>query len=154
MRLELGSPVHCTDGRYGVLADIVIDPIRQRVTHLAVEPTHRHDLARLVPIAGARPPSTSGEAGVQLDDTRDELDKLELLQKSAYLRLGETPVEDPDWDVGIENILALPYYQSFTPGGLGTGLQPLLYDEHITDVYDRVPKDQIEVRRASGVISS
>jgi hypothetical protein len=31
------------------------------------------------------------------------------VQEFAYLRLGEFPLDDPDWDVGIEDVLGLPY---------------------------------------------
>jgi sporulation protein YlmC with PRC-barrel domain len=153
MRLELGSAVHCADGTYGELADVVIDPIRRRLTHLVVQPHHRHDLARLVPVDRAQPLAPS-DAGISLDYTIGELDQLEPLQQSAYLRLGEAPVEDPDWEIGIENVLALPYYGSFTPGAVGMGMPTVGFDGHVTEIYDRVPKDRIEVRRASAVISA
>jgi hypothetical protein len=94
------------------------------------------------------------DAEILLDYTVAEVSGLEPLQKSAYLRLGEVPVEDPDWEVGIEDMLAWPYFGSFASGGLGTGLEPLGLDEYVTEIYDRVPKDKIEVRRASAVISS
>jgi hypothetical protein len=48
----------------------------------------------------------------------------------------------------------LPYYETLMPGGLGTTMAPISLDEHVTDVYDRVPKDTIEIRRASDVHSS
>jgi len=157
MRLELGSAVHCADGAYGELADVVIDPIRRRVTHLVVQPHHRHDLARLVAIARAHP-LAPGSAALSLDLTIAEIDQLEPLQKSAYLRVGELPIEDPDWEVGIENILALPYYGGLNPGGVGleapSGVGPVAFDDHVTALYDRLPKDRIEVRRTSPVISS
>ena len=153
MRLDLDSAVYCADGQYGVLSDVVIDPTTRRVTHLVVQPHHRHDLARLVPVdrAQARPAS---DPGISLDYTISEISDLDPVQRSAYLRLGEFPVEDPDWDVGIENLLAMPYYQSLAPSGLGTTIQPISYDQHVTEFYDRVPKDKIEIRRASAVISS
>src|SRR6478672_6727055 len=50
VRLELGSPVNCTDGPFGELADIVIDPTKRRVTHLVVAPDGDHGKAKLVPI--------------------------------------------------------------------------------------------------------
>lgn len=154
MRLDLGSPVHCSDGEYGELADIVVDPIKKRVTHVVVQPEHRHDLARLVPIERAHAMGHE-ESAIRLDYTVEEVNKLEPLQRSAYLRVGETPVEDPDHQVGIENMLALPYYESLTPGGgLGTTMPAMAYDDHMTEIYDRVPKDTIEIRRASAVISS
>jgi sporulation protein YlmC with PRC-barrel domain len=151
MRLDLGSPVHCTNGVYGELADVVIDPSKRQVTHLVVQPEHRHDLARLIPVdrASARP-----EGGILLSFTLAETEKLDPVQKSAYLRIGEAPVEDPDWEVGIESALALPYYESLTPGGFGTGMPPVAYDDHVPEVYDRVPKDKIEIRRSSPVFSA
>ncbi|MGA2014648.1 MAG: hypothetical protein ABSH51_29535, partial [Solirubrobacteraceae bacterium] len=93
-------------------------------------------------------------SGLVLDCGRAELEQLELVQRSAFLRLGEAPVEDPDWQVGIEDILALPYYQSLAPGAVGPGAPPIGFDDRVTEVYDRVPKDKIEVRRASYVLSS
>ena len=49
-RLQLGGPVRCADGPFGDLADVVMDPIRKRVTHLVVEPKGSPGLARLVPV--------------------------------------------------------------------------------------------------------
>ena len=152
MRLQLGSVVHCTDGVYGELSDVVIDPLKRRVTHLVVQPHHRHDLARLVPVDRAHA-ATPSDAEILLDYTAAEIGGLEPLEKSAYLRLGQAPVEDPDWDVGIESMLALPYFGSFASGSLGTGMMPVGLDEYVAETYDRVPKDRIEVRRASAVIS-
>jgi sporulation protein YlmC with PRC-barrel domain len=153
MRLDLGSPVHCSDGVYGELADVVIDPIKRQVTHLVIQPEHRHDLAKLIAIDKAGPaPDVQGQ--ILLDCTIAETEQLEPVQKSAYLRIGEAPVEDPDWQVGIESSLALPYFESMTPGGFGTGVPPLAYDDHVPEVYDRVPKDKIEIRRSSPVYSS
>lgn len=37
MRLELGGRVDCSDGTFGELADVVIDPTTKRVTHLVVK---------------------------------------------------------------------------------------------------------------------
>ena len=50
MRLDLGKPVHCSDGEFGELADVVIDPTKKRVTHLVVRPHDPDDVTRLVPI--------------------------------------------------------------------------------------------------------
>ncbi len=153
MRLELGRPVNCSDGEFGELADVVIDPISRRVTHLVVAPRHDHHEARLVPITHVRRGDDAG-APLVLALTIAELEALERIQKSAFLRLGDTPVEDPDWEIGIQDILALPYYQSLAPGGVGPGVPPLGFDDRITEVYDRIPKDKIEVRRASAVLSA
>ena len=55
MRLELGTSVRCTDDTFGELADVVIDPISKRLTHLVVRPRHEDGLARLVPSIWQRP---------------------------------------------------------------------------------------------------
>ena len=151
MRLELGSPVHCADDEFGELADIVIDPSTRRVTHLVVQPHDRHDLARLVPVAQVHTETTS-DAAILLDCTVAELSALEPIQKAAYLRLNAFPVEDPDWDVGIEEMFALPYYQGVD--GMGVGVPAIDLDSHVVLSYDRVPKGEVEIRRASAVTSS
>jgi sporulation protein YlmC with PRC-barrel domain len=152
VRLDLGSPVRCSDGAFGELADIVIDPSSRRVTHLVVQPHERHDLARLVPVDLAS--AQDGTDGIALERTVAEIDALEPLVKSAYLRLGEFPVADPDWEIGIEEMYALPYYGSLAPGGVGGGMGPTDFDPHVTVSYDRIPKDKVEIRRASAVTSS
>jgi sporulation protein YlmC with PRC-barrel domain len=148
MRLEIGNRVHCADGMYGALADIVIDPLEKRVTHLVVKPERGVGEARLVPIGLAK--SRDGEQHeIELDCTLDNAEGFESVREAAYLRLGESPAEDPDWEVGVEDVLALPYY---------TGLDADLYPEElasgVTMYYDRVPKGEVEVRRASAVISA
>ena len=55
MRLELGRPVNCTDGPFGKLADVVIDPTKRRVMYLVVEPHDDHGKARHVAITLAKP---------------------------------------------------------------------------------------------------
>jgi sporulation protein YlmC with PRC-barrel domain len=148
VKLELGSPVRCTDGPFGELADVVIDPTARRVTHLVVAPHHQHGLARLVPIDLAAP-ANNGHAAVSLRCTREHARQLPAVQEFAYLRLGEFPANDPDWDVGIENVLALPYY-----GEAGFGEPAIDYDPNVSMTYDRVPKGEVEIRRASEVMSA
>jgi sporulation protein YlmC with PRC-barrel domain len=148
MRLEIGNRVHCTDGGYGELADIVIDPLEKRVTHLVVQPEQGMGGARLVPIQLAK--SRDDEQHViELECTLDKAQGFESVREIAYLRLGESPAEDPDWEVGVEDVLAMPYYA-------GLDVDPSLggLDSDVTMYYDRVPKGEVEVRRASAVISA
>jgi sporulation protein YlmC with PRC-barrel domain len=153
MRLELGNPVRCSDGAAGELADVVIDPATRRVTHLVVQPHDRRDQARLVPIEWARPDSPSDNA-IELDCTLAKLDELERIHEAKYLRLGDFPVDDPEWDVGIEEIAVLPSYGGFAPGGIDAGVGPTDYDPHMVAGYDRIPKGEAEIRRGSAVTSS
>ena len=151
MRLELGNRVRCTDGAYGELADIVIDPLERRVTHLVVQSEHGVGEARLVPIQLAKGRDDERRE-IELECTLGDAQGFETVNEAAYIRLGESPAEDPDWDVGVEHVLAMPYYSR-----LGADPYPGAYPGEIpSDVsiyYDRVPKGEVEVRRASVVIS-
>lgn len=149
MRLEMGVRVVCTDGPVGELADVVVDPVSRRVTHLVVAPQGDAAAARLVPVASARAGGSGDE--VALDMTRAQVRDLDEVREFTFLRLGETPVEDPDWDVGIENALGMPYYPSYDPFSPAAGAEVAL-DAAVT--YDRIPKGSVEIRRASDVVSS
>jgi sporulation protein YlmC with PRC-barrel domain len=147
VRLDLGTQVRCTDGVFGEVADVVVDPRTQRLTHVVVRPRHRPEDARLVPIDRVQP---GAAAEVRLSATIREITQLEALRESAYLRVGEFPARDPDWDVGIEETFALPYYSS--PDGFA--LPPLDTDDHVVVHYDRVPKGDVEIERASRVMTT
>lgn len=145
MRLVLGHAVHCTDAKFGELADVVIDPVSGRVTHLVVQPHGRHDSARLVPIERA---SAAGD-GVALDGSIADIEALDTVHESAYLRVGEFPVSDPDWDIGTEDVLALPLYQEMDGMGIVSDPNP-----NVMVNYDRIPKHEVEIRRSSAVMSA
>jgi sporulation protein YlmC with PRC-barrel domain len=144
MRLELGKSIVCTDGAAGELADVVIDPVKRRVTHLVVQPHDKLGPARLVPVELA----DGGGHEISLRCTRAEVDGFATVRESAYLRTGELPHDDPDWDIGVEDVLAMPYYT--TPD---VGVYPA-FDEPYMMTYDRVPKGEAEIRRSSAVVSA
>lgn len=146
MRLELDKPVLCEEREVGKLADLVVDPVAKRVTHLVVKPEHGHGTSHLVPIELVEPTEQVG--GVVLKCSKAELDALPPVEEFAYLRLGEVKTGDDEWDVGVSDVLALPYYDS-------TGLAgPVEAVSDMGVVYDRVPKGEIELRRSSRVLAS
>jgi uncharacterized protein YrrD len=145
MRLELGEPVRCTDDAIGKLADVVIDPAGRRVTHLVVQPRHGYGLARLVPVKLVK----GGDREISLGCTVEEMCRLPTTQQFAYLQAGDAPADDPDWDVGIEDVLPEPHYET-----TGFGEYPAAYDPNVEVTYDRVPKGEVEVRRSSAVTSA
>ena len=147
MRLEIGNRVRCSDGWYGELADVVIDPLEKRVTHLVVLPEQTVG-SRLVPIQLAKS-RDDRQREIELGCTLDETQKFESVREAAYIRLGESPALDPDWDIGVMEVLASPYYTS-----LGLEPYPAQLDSHVTMSYDRVPKGEVELRRTSAVISA
>jgi sporulation protein YlmC with PRC-barrel domain len=148
VRLDLGCPVRCTDDAFGELADVVIDPTTRRVTHLVVQPSGIGAPARLVPVERAR--GGDDEGTIVLDGSVAEIGRLEQVREAAYIRLGEFPVADPEWEVGVQEMLAQPYYQSIDT----VGAAPIAYDDHVMWKYDRIPKGDVEIRRASPVTSA
>jgi hypothetical protein len=133
------------DAQFGELADVVIDPTTRCVTHLVVRPHTRPDDARIVPVDWATSEGTG--PAIRLSATVAEVERLDPLHETAYLRLGEFPVDNPDWDVGVEDMLGLPYLQ-------GIEAQPVEADPHVVVGYDRIPKGDVEIRRASAVTAA
>jgi sporulation protein YlmC with PRC-barrel domain len=148
MRLQLGSLVHCGDGTFGELADLVIEPIKKRVTHLVVEPHRKHRLARLAPVELVTPTHDSS-AEIWLACTLEEAIRLPLVQEFGYLRMYEPPVSDPDFDVGVQDVLAMPVGTTF---GFDTSLGT--YDPHMSFTYHEIPKGDVEIRHSSDVTTS
>jgi sporulation protein YlmC with PRC-barrel domain len=147
MRLELGTSVRCTDELFGELADVVIDPIATQVTHLVVQPKHGDGVARLVPIGLVE--NDKGESKeIRLRCSAEEVRQLEHVQEYAFLRLGQSPTSDPDWDVGVQDVLAMPYYE----GSAVVGYAGELEEAGVS--YDRVPKGEVEIRRSSTVAAT
>src|SRR3954453_1633002 len=135
MRLELDRPVLCEEKEVGKLADLVVDPVAKRVTHLVLKPEHGAGTSHLVPIELVE--SREHVGGISLKCSRSELDALPPVEEFQYLRLGDVATNDPAWDVGVSDVLALPYYDS-------TGLTgPVDAGGDRGVVYDRVPKGEV-----------
>ncbi len=95
-----------------------------------------------------------GANGVRLDRTVAEINALEPVHRSEYLRLDQRPAEDPGATVGIEETIGMPLYGSLGPNGLDAGMEPIQFDPHVTVSYDRIPEGTVEIRGASAVTSS
>jgi sporulation protein YlmC with PRC-barrel domain len=147
MRLELGRSVQLADGAKQELVDVVIDSGSKRVTHLVVQPHDHGEDARLVPVGLAE--ERDGGAKLTLGVTAKDLEGFDLVHEFEILHAGERPQEDPKWDVGVEDIVVTPTYAPTAFGEYGGAL-----DSDVTISYDRVPRGEIELRRASSVYSS
>jgi sporulation protein YlmC with PRC-barrel domain len=144
MRLELGSRVECTDESFGNLVDVVIDPTSRRVTHLVVEREGDPWLSRLVPVELVSH-AGSARGTLALRATVEDVKSLPPVREVGYPRFDRLALDDPDWDIGVEEVLALPYYPSYD-------LEPTPPD--FAGRYDRIPKGEVEIRRASAVRSA
>ena len=146
-RLELGTTVHCTDGELGELADVVIAPHSMTVVDLVVRPHHAGGPARLVPIETAE--GSTWSERVQLTCSKEEAKQFPAIQEAAALRMGEFPAGDSEWDVGVQDAMAVPTASSMDMNPTLGGMDPLM---EVT--YDRIPKGKIELRHKSAVVSS
>jgi sporulation protein YlmC with PRC-barrel domain len=72
-QFRIGARASCTDGHCGEVSRLIIDPATDTVTHLAIQPGHRPEAARLVPVHLAK--VTDGE--IRLRCTLAEFGKLD-----------------------------------------------------------------------------
>jgi sporulation protein YlmC with PRC-barrel domain len=151
MRLILDCAVTCTDGPFGELSDVIIDPGTLRITHLVVQPPEHHHLARLLPISRAQG-GKRDDAGVVLDCTIAEINELPPIHESDFVRVIDGPPDAGDADIGIETASALPPMEALGPGAMGS--EAIEIDPYMTVAFDRVPKGTVEIRRRSSVTSS
>src|SRR6476646_358986 len=142
VRLNLGRAIGCSDGPFGELADVVIDPVKRTVTHLVVKPHHHPGLARLIPVDLVD--TDAGDEQITLRCTGEEAAACTTVGESGTLSMDGLSRSDPDWDIGIQDVLAVP---SYSPSELGAA--PMGFDAPIEVMYDRVPKGEVEIRRDS-----
>ncbi len=133
-QFTIGAEASCTDGPCGDVSRVVVDPVARAVTHLVVEPKHRHGLGRLVPLD-----LVDGVAGeIRLRCTLAEFNKLDLGEETQFL-----PGTGGWGAYGPGQVLAWPYYNL---GGTGMGGGAV---SQIT--YDAVPLGEVTVRRGEHV---
>ena len=72
-QFTIGARASCTDGHCGEVRRLIIDPATETVTHLVIQPGHRQQAGRLVPVHLVE--TTDGE--IRLRCTRAEFDKLD-----------------------------------------------------------------------------
>ena len=130
----IGAGASCTDGACGEVTCVVVDPLARAVTHLVVEPKHRHGAARLVPLDLVD--ATTGE--IRLRCSLAEFEELDPAEETQFLP--GTPGY-PGYDP--EQVLYMPYY------GMGMGMAGAYAP--VTVTYDAVPLDEVEVRRGEHV---
>ena len=72
-QFTIGARASCTDGHCGQVRRLIIDPASETVTHLVIQPGHRQEAGRLVPVHLVE--TTDGE--IRLRCTRAEFDELD-----------------------------------------------------------------------------
>jgi hypothetical protein len=112
VQFTIGAEATCSDGTRGKVTRVIVDPIAEAVTHLAVEPDHREGLSRLVPLSLVD--ATSGQ--IRLGCTKAEFDKLEPAEETRFI-----PGTSGYAAYGPGEIGYWPYYGLGGGAGLGAG---------------------------------
>jgi hypothetical protein len=145
MRIVLGAPVRCGVDIVGDAADVLLDPARRRLTHVAVQTPDK--VVRLVPAELVA--RSDARRDLTLTCTKDELLALEPIGHFAFVHFSEPPTPDPGSDIGVENMFAVPYYE---PTALGDYVGD--FEAGVGVTYDEIPKGEAELRRASPVCTA
>lgn len=139
--LRIGAEVSCSDGYCGKVTRLVVDPAARTVTHLVIEPKHRQNLGRLVPVDLV----DTTTAHIRLRCTIAEFDRLDpaeetdLVGGAGYGMPGSAPNYASAYGVGVGH----PGYQVGV--GMGRGEPTPIV------VNDVVPMGETDVRRGDQV---
>jgi sporulation protein YlmC with PRC-barrel domain len=146
----IGADASCTDGAYGEVTRVVVDPVARTVTHLVVEPKHEHKQGRLVPVDLV----DTVAGGIRMRCTRAELEKLDPAEETEFRAGSGHP---GDLGYGSEQVLSWRYYGLTTGAGTGdgTGLDssagPGRGHAMRAVTYDSVPLGEVEVHHGDRV---
>ena len=80
-QFTIGAEASCSDGAAGKVTRVIVDPVAEKVTHLVVEPEHRRDSGRLVPLDLVD--AAAGE--IRLRCTRAEFEKLGPAEERRFI---------------------------------------------------------------------
>jgi sporulation protein YlmC with PRC-barrel domain len=119
----IGATASCSDGPCGEVSRMIVDPASRTVTHLVIEPKHRRDNGRLVPLDLVD--TTAGH--IRLRCTLAEFDELD-------------PAEEVEL---VEGISGLGVGGMAAPAGIPEAVQAV--------VEDVVPLGETEVGRGEHV---
>jgi hypothetical protein len=137
----IGAKASCSDGVCGEVSRLIMDPVALTVTHLVIEPKHRRDSGRLVPVHLVD--TTTGQ--IRLRCTTAEFDKLDPAEEVDQ-------VEGLDYGGGFGQAEAVQGYGGM--GGIGaTGMGIGMGVGHSTPVVlqDVVPLGEVDVQRGESV---
>jgi len=141
MKLRLGQPVHSSDRLFGELADIVVDPVQRKVTHVVIEPHDNHSQARLVPIWLV---TCDGDVlHVALGDAF--IRQLQRVAFDDFVAVDDGAIEvGGAWDIAAQDVIAPSYVRA----------DDLLANDLELVPADRIPKGECDIRRRSEVTTA
>ena len=152
-QFTIGAEVSCSDGACGEVTRVIVDPVAEAVTHLAVGPKHGRDPGRLVPLSLID--ATAGQ--VRLRCTRAEFGKLDPAEETRFI-----PATSVYAGYGRGQVSYWPYYglgagglgMGGGAGGLGLGSMGLGLNGGSpaqTVTYDSIPPGEVDIHRGDHV---
>ncbi len=133
----IGADASCTDGACGQVSRIIVNPVTREVTHVAVDPKHRHGPGRLVPVDLVD--ATTGQ--IRLRCTLAEFQTLRPAQETESV---------PDLDpTGHDNApKKVKWVVVGTPeSGLAVFARPREPEAPQQVTVDSVPSGEVDIRR-------
>ncbi|NNF64144.1 MAG: hypothetical protein HKN07_07770 [Acidimicrobiia bacterium] len=137
MILRRGADVATTDGPFGTLADVVVDPIADQLTHLVVTPSGELQLDRLVPLWL----TNETDDGIRIELDNQHVKQLQRSLSDDFVR-SPTPPEVMEHDVRFRTVLYHPYF-----------VDPE-HESRWADSCQGVPIKEFDVKCGSDVVSS
>ena len=143
-QFTIGTEASGSDGAVGTLIRVIVDPTVEEVTHLVIEPEHRPDLGRLVPLdlVDFNDPSD----GISLRCTKAEFENLDPAEDTQII-----PASDAYGGYGAGQVSYMPYY-GLEGGGLavpGVGGGGAIAPQVVAT--DSIPLGEVEIRRGEPV---
>ena len=141
----IGARASCSDGLCGEVSRLIVDPVARAVTHLVIEPKHRREPARLVPVGLI----DSAGGDLRLRCTIAQFDELDLAT--------ETDLEEgTDYAGGYGQAESVEGYGGAGGGGVGGSVSGMgigmgLGHRTPTVVHDVVPLGETDLRRGEHV---
>ena len=135
MTFWIGADASCTDGACGQVSRITVNPVTREVTHLAVDPKHRHGPERLVPVDLVD--VTTGQ--IRLHCTLAEFQALQPAQETE-----SGPDLDPTGHGHPDNT---PNEGNWVVMGRGVSMQRAESGTPQQVTVDYVPEGEVEVHR-------
>jgi len=138
---RIGAEVSCSDGLGGKVSRLVMDPVALTVTHLVIEPKHRAEPGRLVPVHLV---DTTADH-LRLRCSIAEFDQLELAEETEL-------AEGLDYAGGYGQAEAVQSFGGMgSMGGSGMGIGMGLGHSAPVVVHDVVPLGETDVQRGESV---
>jgi sporulation protein YlmC with PRC-barrel domain len=143
-QFTIGTEASGSDGAVGALIRLIVDPTVEEVTHLVIEPEHRPDLGRLVPLDLVDFNDPSG--GISLRCTKEQFENLDPAEDTQII-----PATDAYGGYGAGQVSYMPYY-GLEGGGMavpGVGGAGAIAPQVVAT--DSIPLGEVEIRRGDPV---